>query len=107
MGESFNQIFERMGEGSRKYKVCCYIISKKNDTGLSRIFSRYMEIGFYAERSVEDELDRETEGDISTVAISYVIMFIYITFALGRVDKPSRLLVSILCKPHNDFAARA
>ena len=28
-----------------------------------------------------------------TIAISYLIMFAYITIALGRIDKPSRLLI--------------
>jgi len=55
--------------------------------------SRYMKIGFFTERSVEDELERQTEGDVTTIVISYIVMFIYISFALGRVDKPSRLLV--------------
>ncbi len=28
-----------------------------------------------------------------TIAISYLIMFAYITIALGRIDRPSRLLI--------------
>ncbi len=56
--------------------------------------TKYMEIGFYAERSIEDELERETQGDVVTIAISYLIMFAYITVALGKIDKPSRILVT-------------
>ena len=47
----------------------------------------YMEIAFNSERSIEDELDKETYGDIVTIAISYIIMFVYITFSLGQINK--------------------
>merc|ERR1719228_1316237 len=47
----------------------------------------YMEIAFNSERSIEDELDKETYGDIVTIAISYIIMFVYITFSLGQTSK--------------------
>ena len=40
----------------------------------------YMEIAFNSERSITDELEKETYGDILTIAISYIIMFVYITF---------------------------
>jgi len=47
----------------------------------------YMEVAFNSERSIEDELDKETYGDIVTIAISYIIMFVYITFSLGQTSK--------------------
>ncbi|CAB4064774.1 NPC1 [Lepeophtheirus salmonis] len=46
--------------------------------------TKYMDIAFTSERSIEDELAKETYGDISTIAVSYIIMFIYITFSLGE-----------------------
>ena len=46
--------------------------------------SEYMDVAFTSERSVEDELDRETYGDVATIAVSYIIMFVYITLALGQ-----------------------
>ena len=46
-----------------------------------------MDVAFTSERSVEDELDRETYGDLATIAVSYVIMFLYITLALGQYGK--------------------
>ena len=49
----------------------------------------YMDVAFTSERSVEDELDRETYGDIATVAVSYIIMFVYITLALGQYSSLS------------------
>jgi len=51
--------------------------------------SEYMDIAFNSERSVQDELDRETYGDMATIAISYVLMFIYITISLGHIEKCS------------------
>ena len=55
--------------------------------------TRYMDVAFNSERSIEDELERETSGDIITIAVSYLIMFFYITFSLGQVSKVNRFLV--------------
>lgn len=55
---------------------------------------RFMDVAFNSERSVEDELERETYGDIITIVLSYLFMFIYITFALGKITKWSRFAVS-------------
>ena len=49
----------------------------------------YIDVAFTSERSVEDELDRETYGDLATIAVSYVIMFAYITLALGQYSSIS------------------
>jgi len=53
----------------------------------------YMDIAFNSERSIEDELEKETYGDIVTIAISYIIMFVYITFSLGQNSKCSRFMI--------------
>lgn len=50
-------------------------------------------ISFTAERSIEDELNRESESDIATVVTSYAVMFLYISLALGHIRSCSRLLV--------------
>lgn len=50
-------------------------------------------IAFSAERSIEDELDRESDSDISTIVISYAIMFIYISLALGHIHSFRRVMV--------------
>ncbi|XP_033613302.1 NPC intracellular cholesterol transporter 1 [Fukomys damarensis] len=42
-------------------------------------------ISFSAERSVEDELNRESDSDVFTIAISYAVMFLYISLALGHI----------------------
>lgn len=52
-------------------------------------------ISFTAERAIQDELNRESATDIYTILVSYLIMFAYITVALGQLDCKdcSRLLV--------------
>ncbi|KAK5648998.1 hypothetical protein RI129_003890 [Pyrocoelia pectoralis] len=45
----------------------------------------FMDIAFSAERSIEDELLRVSQAEILTTVISYLVMFVYITIALGRV----------------------
>ena len=47
--------------------------------------SMYMDVAYNSERSIEDELDRETYGDIMTIAVSYIFMFIYITFRFVNI----------------------
>lgn len=52
-----------------------------------------MEIAFNSERSIEDELNRESQSDIGTILISYFIMFAYIT---GKVN-----VLQLLSKGNN------
>ncbi|KAL8568619.1 hypothetical protein ACOMHN_032275 [Nucella lapillus] len=52
-----------------------------------------MTIAFSAQRSIEDELDRESESDVMTIVISYLIMFAYIAIFLGHFRRFSTLLV--------------
>ena len=52
-----------------------------------------MDIAFMSERSPQDELDRETYGDIVTIVLSYLFMFLYITISLGSFTKWSRVMV--------------
>ncbi|XP_060679902.1 NPC intracellular cholesterol transporter 1 [Hemiscyllium ocellatum] len=42
-------------------------------------------IAFSTERSIEDEINRESNSDINTIIISYAIMFLYISIALGHI----------------------
>ncbi|CAG07097.1 unnamed protein product, partial [Tetraodon nigroviridis] len=53
-------------------------------------------IAFSAERSIEDEINRESNSDISTIVVSYVIMFVYISLALGHIQSFTRLLPHVL-----------
>ena len=56
----------------------------------------YMSVAYQAERSIEDELDRTSHSDVSTIIISYCIMFAYIAIALGQAKSFFRLLVNNL-----------
>lgn len=44
----------------------------------------FMDVAYFSERSIEDELDRESHSDILTIVISYLVMFTYIVFTLGK-----------------------
>jgi Niemann-Pick C1 protein len=44
-----------------------------------------MTISFSTERSIQDELNRESQSDVSTILISYAAMFLYITLTLGKL----------------------
>ncbi|XP_075953962.1 NPC intracellular cholesterol transporter 1 [Anarhichas minor] len=50
-------------------------------------------IAFSSERSIEDEIDRESNSDIGTIVVSYAIMFIYISLALGHINSCRRVMV--------------
>ncbi|XP_017762316.1 PREDICTED: Niemann-Pick C1 protein isoform X5 [Eufriesea mexicana] len=53
----------------------------------------FMDIAFTSERSIEDELNRESQSDVLTILVSYVIMFAYIAISLGQIKNCSRLLI--------------
>lgn len=59
-------------------------------------YESLMDIAFTSERSIEDELNRESQSDVLTILISYIIMFAYIAISLGKIKDCSRLLVSRL-----------
>ncbi|XP_018428643.1 PREDICTED: Niemann-Pick C1-like protein 1 [Nanorana parkeri] len=48
---------------------------------------------YMAERSLEDEISRTTTEDIPIFAISYLVIFIYISLALGEYSSCRRVLV--------------
>ncbi|XP_050076475.1 NPC intracellular cholesterol transporter 1 isoform X2 [Anopheles maculipalpis] len=52
-----------------------------------------MSIAFTSERSIEDELARESQSDVSTILVSYIIMFAYIAISLGHVNQWKRALI--------------
>ncbi|XP_034472622.1 NPC intracellular cholesterol transporter 1 [Drosophila innubila] len=55
--------------------------------------SASMDIAFTTERSIEDELNRESQSDVLTILVSYIIMFIYIAISLGHVQELKRSLI--------------
>ncbi|XP_012683380.2 NPC intracellular cholesterol transporter 1 [Clupea harengus] len=50
-------------------------------------------IAYSSERSIEDEINRESNSDLGTVVLSYAIMFLYISLALGHIQSFRRVLV--------------
>ncbi|KFM77574.1 Niemann-Pick C1 protein, partial [Stegodyphus mimosarum] len=52
-----------------------------------------MIIAFKAEKSVQDEIERGSHSDLFTVAISYILMFFYITVSLGEYHECKTLFV--------------
>ncbi|KAK0166490.1 hypothetical protein PV328_004905 [Microctonus aethiopoides] len=69
-----------------------FIAFMKNWTS-SKYLPQYMDVAFTSERSIEDELNRESQSDISTILVSYIIMFAYITISLGQMRSFKRLLI--------------
>ncbi|KAB0803649.1 hypothetical protein PPYR_00619 [Photinus pyralis] len=51
----------------------------------------FIDIAFSSERSIEDELLRVSQAEILTTVISYLVMFAYITIALGRIRSVATL----------------
>jgi len=56
----------------------------------------FMSVAFSSERSIEDELNRQSQAEVLTVVISYVVMFVYIAVALGHFRSFKTILVSSL-----------
>ena len=50
-------------------------------------------VAYNSERSVEDEIERESGTDVTTVLFSYVVMFCYVSFALGQFSSFSRIFI--------------
>ncbi|CAF4106049.1 unnamed protein product, partial [Rotaria sp. Silwood2] len=57
--------------------------------------SKWFNVKYRAERSIEDEIERESKSDIKTVLISYLIMFLYIAIALGRIRNIQHIFVDM------------
>ncbi|XP_015782415.1 NPC intracellular cholesterol transporter 1 isoform X2 [Tetranychus urticae] len=52
-----------------------------------------VKIAFKAEKSIEDEIDRQSQSDVVTIGVSYLIMFVYILLALGENSNINTLLI--------------
>lgn len=51
---------------------------------LRTVHNDHFRISFMAQRSIQDEIVRESSSDMFTVAISYTFMFLYVSFSLGQ-----------------------
>lgn len=52
-----------------------------------------MDIAFSSERSIQDGIEEISSAESSTVIISYVIMFLYVALALGKIKNLGKFLV--------------
>ncbi|XP_038664466.1 NPC intracellular cholesterol transporter 1 [Scyliorhinus canicula] len=68
---------EKLNKALAWEKVFIDFLKNYNESNLT--------IAFSAERSIEDEINRESNSDINTIIISYAIMFLYISISLGHV----------------------
>jgi Niemann-Pick C1 protein len=57
--------------------------------------SKWLDVKYRSERSIEDEIERESNSDIKTVLISYMIMFLYIAIALGRIRSVKHVFIDM------------
>lgn len=46
----------------------------------------FMDVAWTTEKSIEDELDRTSKAEVITMVISYLVMFVYIALALGKIQ---------------------
>ncbi|XP_038878641.1 NPC intracellular cholesterol transporter 1-like [Benincasa hispida] len=61
---------------------------------LPLVQSRNLTLSFSSESSIEEELKRESTADILTIAVSYLVMFAYISVALGDSNISSSFYLS-------------
>lgn len=54
-----------------------------------------MDIAFSAERSIQDGIIEISTAEVSTVLISYLIMFLYVAIALGKIKRIREFFVSL------------
>lgn len=45
------------------------------------------------QRSIQDEINRESQSDVKTIVISYLVMFLYVSVMLGEYRSLQRILV--------------
>ncbi|CAG8768738.1 16136_t:CDS:2, partial [Acaulospora morrowiae] len=64
------------------------IEGKNNDINMTQL-----RISFSTESSLEIELNKSTNTDILTIAISYIVMFLYASFALGNMTTFPRTII--------------
>ncbi|OIW14788.1 hypothetical protein TanjilG_05409 [Lupinus angustifolius] len=64
------------------------------DELLPMVQSRNLTLAFSSESSIEEELKRESTADAITILISYLVMFAYISLALGDAPHLSSFYIS-------------
>lgn len=77
-----------------EYLICRFVDFMKNWTEHDK--PEYMEISYFSERSVEDEIERESHTNVSIVIISYLAMVAYVALMLGNFHCSSKFLVILV-----------
>ncbi|KAJ8762195.1 hypothetical protein K2173_007350 [Erythroxylum novogranatense] len=78
------------GEGNQTAIAAAWeeaFIQLAKDELLPMVLSKNLTLSFSSERSLEDELKRESFADVITVLISYAVMFAYISLILGGAPR--------------------
>ncbi|XP_076173454.1 NPC intracellular cholesterol transporter 1 homolog 1b isoform X2 [Ptiloglossa arizonensis] len=47
---------------------------------------KFMDVAYNAEKSIQDELERSSKAEVMTMVYSYILMFLYVAFALGKIN---------------------
>ncbi|KAJ3096121.1 hypothetical protein HDU97_006200 [Phlyctochytrium planicorne] len=50
-------------------------------------------VSYSTESSIETEINKESKANAMTIIISYLVMFVYASLALGKINHPSRIFV--------------
>jgi Niemann-Pick C1 protein len=94
----FTFLLNNLGSDELNYKQLAWedaYLKYWEETSLNDVF----DIGYSTERSVQDELERESLGDIPGTVISFVLNFIYVALILGVFKRPfllnSRILLAL------------
>ncbi|CAG5080501.1 Oidioi.mRNA.OKI2018_I69.PAR.g9618.t1.cds [Oikopleura dioica] len=56
---------------------------------------KYYDVAYFCERSIEDEIDKTAEEDVGIFIIAYVVIFLYITIALGKYSSIRRVPIDM------------
>ncbi|XP_010539022.1 PREDICTED: Niemann-Pick C1 protein-like isoform X2 [Tarenaya hassleriana] len=84
-------------EGNKTGKAVAWekaFIQLAKDELLPMAESRNLTLTFSSESSIEEELKRESTADVITIAISYLVMFVYISLTLGDPPRLNSFYVS-------------
>lgn len=46
---------------------------------------KFMDVAYTTEKSIQDELERSSRAEALTVVFSYLLMFLYVAFALSKI----------------------
>ncbi|XP_076621985.1 NPC intracellular cholesterol transporter 1 homolog 1b [Colletes latitarsis] len=78
-----NSLEESVVESVHKWEQRFIDFMKEWDTNER---PEFMDVAYNTEKSIQDELDRSSKAEVSTMVFSYALMFVYVAFALGKID---------------------